>query len=78
MFELDRNPDSRMISEIRDLDKDQIIFPFKQPHQSYNPIIKDLSPKFVITGNIQKKRRKQDSPTYVYIKCHIYIIETKE
>lgn len=60
MFELDRNPDSRMISEIRDLDKDQIIFPFKQPHQSYDPIIKDLSPKFVITGNIQKKRRNYD------------------
>ena len=57
LFELDRTPDTIITRDILKEKKKYITFPFKRPFQDFNLNIDENICNFVITGNIQEKRR---------------------
>ena len=57
LFELDRNPDTIITQDILKRKKEFLSFPFKRPFQDFDLKQESNHVNFVITGNIQEKRR---------------------
>ncbi len=57
LFELDRTPNTQITRDILKKKKKYLSFPFKRPFQNFNLNMDENFCNFVITGNIQEKRR---------------------
>jgi len=57
LFELDRTPQTVITKDILKMKKKFLSFPFKRPYQNFDLKIESYESNFIITGNIQEKRR---------------------